>query len=310
MHLHSRTFALVSRASLMFLDDMRCFLALLRLGSRSYFGQLPAWLVGWNLLLEYAVGSSVESRAWSNYFVSLLHDVQVEVLRVCFCSVNEGCLRWWTRVWRTQVCFPSFQVPRSLYELGLYHTDMKLDFIAAIVIILIAIVVRGVVEAFVCVAALVNDTFKHCVRFAGTRKVMYGIKESSMVNSVLVLLKLAILLFFVILALSKFKVCLLSELCERRCCPLHAYPLSYLQAENLTPFFPHGPEGMFRGAAMVYFAFLGFDGVTSLAEETKDPEKNVPRGILGRFVKQYCVISGCRCRCGPRHASFDLLCAC
>ena len=67
---------------------------------------------------------------------------------------------------------------------------------------------------------------------------MYGIKESSIFNAVLVTVKIAILLFFVVFALTKFS------------------------AVHLEPLFPNGVDGMFRGAAMVYFAFLGFDGVS------------------------------------------------
>ena len=139
-------------------------------------------------MLEYIVGSSVESRAWSNYFASL---------------------------------FQSFGVtyPEELYEYQM-TPSISLDITSVALVIILAMVV------------------------------MWGVKESSLINSVLVVTKLVILFFFVIFALTKFNI------------------------NNYKPLFPYGIEGTFKGAALVYFAFLGFDGVSSLAEETKNTPLN------------------------------------
>jgi APA family basic amino acid/polyamine antiporter len=87
-----------------------------------------------------------------------------------------------------------------------------------------------------------------------------GIRESAWVNNAMVVLKLAVLALFV------------------------GVGLAYLDPRNWTPFAPNGWRGIHQGAAIVFFAYIGFDAISTAAEETKDPQRNMPRGILGSLL--------------------------
>ena len=84
----------------------------------------------------------------------------------------------------------------------------------------------------------------------------FGIKESKRVNNIMVIMKIAVILLFILVALK------------------------YVKPENWTPFVPFGTSGVLSAAALVFFAFIGFDAVASAAEETKNPSRNLPRGII------------------------------
>ncbi|MCY7707527.1 amino acid permease, partial [Bacillus safensis] len=84
----------------------------------------------------------------------------------------------------------------------------------------------------------------------------FGIKESKRVNNIMVIMKIAVILLFILVAVK------------------------YVKPENWTPFVPFGTSGVLSAAALVFFAFIGFDAVASAAEETKNPSRNLPRGII------------------------------
>ena len=89
---------------------------------------------------------------------------------------------------------------------------------------------------------------------------MTGIKESARVNDVIVVLKVATLLFFV--AVGAF----------------------FVKPANWHPFFPGGFSGVWTGASLIFFAYIGFDAISTAAEECKDPGRDMPRGILGSLA--------------------------
>ena len=93
-----------------------------------------------------------------------------------------------------------------------------------------------------------------------TGVLILGAKESTRVNAIIVIANLAIILLFIIVGIK------------------------YINFANYTPFTPFGIAGVFQGAAMVFFAYIGFDAVSTAAEETKDPQKNLPKGIIGSLI--------------------------
>ncbi|HBN08889.1 MAG TPA: amino acid permease [Cyanobacteria bacterium UBA8530] len=157
-------------------------------------GEMMAWLVGWNLLLEYAVGNSAVASSWGGYFNNLL-------------------------------AFFNFQIPPQF--LGAPNGHGNIINLPALLIVLII-----------------------------TWLLARGIQESSKANNVMVIVKLAIILFFIGLGGM------------------------FVKPMNWQPFMPHGFSGVMAGAGLVFFAFIGFDAVSTTAEECKDPGRNLPRGIL------------------------------
>ena len=120
---------------------------------------------------------------------------------------------------------------------------------------------------------------------------VWGIKESSNFNAVMVLIKILVLLFFIGLALY--------------------YVSPATMTENWKPFQPQGWMGTFTGAAVVFFAYIGFDAVSTVAEETKNPARDLPIGIIASLIIctiLYVLVAACsrewcrgkRCAAGPR----------
>jgi APA family basic amino acid/polyamine antiporter len=174
-------------------------------------GEIVAWIIGWDLILEYAVGNAAVAVAWSDYFTSFL------------------------RVFGIQ--FP--------YWLSTSYRDVMIaypDRLAELPLVLGHRVAINVPGAFV-VAVI-------------TCLLVVGVKESARVNNAMVILKLGVLALFV--GVGAF----------------------YIDPRNWVPFAPNGWTGIHQGAAIVFFAYIGFDAVSTAAEETKDPQRAMPIGIL------------------------------
>ena len=178
-------------------------------------GELVAWIVGWNLLLEYAVGNIAVAIAWSGYFNSLLSGFGV--------SLPD----WLSYGYRTALLSGNPDIH------GLLQTAPR---VAGIPVLLN-------LPAFVIVMAI-------------TWILYIGVRESAQANKWMVIVKLLVLAFFVVIGAM------------------------YVNPDNFTPFAPNGWRGVHQGAAIVFFAYIGFDAISTAAEETKNPQRNVPRGIL------------------------------
>ncbi|MGH7679303.1 MAG: amino acid permease [Gemmatimonadaceae bacterium] len=178
-------------------------------------GEIVAWIVGWNLLLEYAVGNIAVAIAWSGYFNSLLSGFGAEL---------PG---WLTHGYRTALLSSNPEVH------GLLQTAPN---IAGVPILLN-------IPAFVIVMAI-------------TWILYIGVRESAEANKWMVYFKLLVLGFFVVIGAVN------------------------INPDNYTPFAPNGWRGIHQGAGVLFFAYIGFDAISTAAEETKDPQRNVPKGIL------------------------------
>jgi APA family basic amino acid/polyamine antiporter len=178
-------------------------------------GQFIAWVIGWDLVLEYLFASSTVSVGWSGYVVSFLNDFGVFI-------------------------------PEILSKAPLAHDPRTGWALTGAVINLPAIII---------VLSMMT-------------LLVIGIRESAAANSVIVIIKLTVLLVFV------------------------GIGFFYINRENWQPFIPpnegafghFGWSGVLRGAGVIFFAYIGFDAVSTAAQETRNPQRNVPIGILGSLL--------------------------
>ena len=191
-------------------------------------GELVAWFIGWDLIIEYGIGNVSVAISWAGYFRSLMHDLGIDIPR------------WLATDFRTAAAL------RALPERA---AEYARDFGSAPVIFGIPIIFN--LLAFLITAAV-------------TVLLVWGIKESARFNSVMVVFKIIVLLFFVGLGLY--------------------YVSPKTMAENWKPFQPNGWRGTLSGAAIVFFAYIGFDAVSTVAEETKKPGRDLPIGILASLT--------------------------
>jgi APA family basic amino acid/polyamine antiporter len=183
--------------------------------SYATLGELVAWIIGWDLILEYAVGNVAVAIAWSGYFTSLL-------------SGFGAHLPGWLTHGYWDVTSSSDAAVRGLLETAprLFGMPVLVNVPAFVIVMLV------------------------------TWLLVLGVKESARANAVMVAIKLAVLALFVIVG------------------AMHVDP------ENYRPFAPNGFRGIHQGAAIVFFAYIGFDAISTAAEETKNPQRDMPRGIL------------------------------
>jgi APA family basic amino acid/polyamine antiporter len=184
--------------------------------SYATMGEFVAWIIGWDLVLEYAVGAATVSVSWSSYVTRFLHDT----LGI---NLPPSLIR---------SPFETYALPDGTLAHGLVNLP----------------------AIFIIVAA--------------SALLMIGIRESARVNAVVVLIKLAVVA--VVIGVGLF----------------------YIKAQNYVPFIPentgtfgeYGWSGIMRGAGVVFFAYVGFDAVSTAAQEAKNPQRNMMIGILGSLA--------------------------
>jgi basic amino acid/polyamine antiporter, APA family len=184
--------------------------------SYATLGELVAWIIGWDLILEYAVGNVAVAISWGDYFNTLVRGVGINLPF------------WITTGYRTALLSAN---PR----------------------------IHGLIDAAPRVAGIpILVNLPACAIVAViTWLLLRGAKESSTANNVMVVIKLVALGLFI------------------------AVGVTHLNPANYTPFAPNGFVGIHQGAAIVFFAYIGFDAISTAAEETRDPQRNLPIGILG-----------------------------
>ncbi|WP_131782052.1 amino acid permease [Legionella gresilensis] len=172
------------------------------------FGELIAWIVGWDLILEYSIAVSAVSTGWSGYFNDLLKTMRI----------------------------------------GLPHHLLKgpfdggwINILAPSIILLLAVLL------------------------------IWGVKTSSRFNNLMVFIKLAVILLFIVIASMN------------------------VEPANWSPFMPFGWIGVMHGASLIFFAYIGFDAVSTAAEEAINPQRDLPLGIMGSLIIctiLYIIVSG------------------
>jgi APA family basic amino acid/polyamine antiporter len=191
--------------------------------SYATLGELVAWIIGWDLILEYAVGNMAVAASWSGYFRAFLN------------STLGIKLPLWLSADHTT----AMNVLNDAKKMAEYSSH-ALPTIA------------GHQIAINVPAALIV--------FALTVVLVYGIKESTRANSIMVIVKVAVVIFFA------------------------AFGAFYLNPTNWSPFTPNGFTGVMSGAAIIFFAFIGFDAVSTTAEETRNPQRDLPVGMIASLV--------------------------
>ena len=187
--------------------------------SYATLGEFVAWIIGWDLILEYAVGNIAVAIAWSGYLTSLLSGFGIHLPD------------WLTHGYRTALLSANPAIH------GLLETAPRIAGIPVLLNVPAALVVLGI-----------------------TWLLYLGVRESAQANRIMVFVKLAVLTLFVVLG------------------AWHIDPANY------HPFAPNGWTGIHQGAAIVFFAYIGFDAISTAAEETHDPQRNMPIGILGGLL--------------------------
>jgi len=177
-------------------------------------GEFIAWIIGWDLILEYALGAATVAVGWSGYFVSILRDLHIN--------------------------FPAALSAAPGTEV------QTIDGTVTAVFNLPAVLITAIV----------------------TTLLVIGIRESANVNSAIVIIKVAVIILII------------------------AFGAMFVNTANWHPFIPentgtfgeYGWSGIMRGAGQIFFAYIGFDAVSTAAQEAKNPQKDMPMGILGSLA--------------------------
>jgi APA family basic amino acid/polyamine antiporter len=184
--------------------------------SYATLGELVAWIIGWDLILEYAVGNVAVAISWGDYFNTLVRGVGVQLPP------------WLTTGYRT----------------ALLSADPQMKTLMASAPHIAGVPILVHVPACAIVMLI-------------TWLLLRGARESATANNIMVVIKLIALSVFVVVGAT------------------HIHP------EYYHPFAPNGFRGIHQGAAIVFFAYIGFDAISTAAEETRNPQRNLPIGILG-----------------------------
>jgi len=206
-------------------------------------GEIVAWVIGWDLILEYSFSAATVASGWSGYVTSFLQDYGVHLPPSLTATPGTDMVNYNGR-WEP--------LATSLPKLALHHVDPSAlphargmcDLVAFTAICLVTIVL------------------------------VIGIRESTTLNSAIVIIKVSIILTFIGIA------------------AVHVLTHPAEAARNWTPFVPtnigefgrYGWTGVLRGAGVMFFAYIGFDAVSTTAQEAKQPQRDMPIGILGSLL--------------------------
>ena len=202
------------------------------------FGEIFAWIIGWDLLMEYAIGNIAVAISWSDYFTNLLEKVHVHVpgwLTMDFVTAKHG----FQEVTAALAAGTSPESLDAAVRSGYAAWTEAPQFLGFPLIIDL--------PALLIVALI-------------TYVVYVGIRESKAANNILVMLKLAVVFLVIVLG---------------------AY---YVDPDNWSPFTPTGFSGIMKGVSAVFFAYIGFDAISTTAEECKDPQRDLPRGMIYSLI--------------------------
>lgn len=200
--------------------------------SYATLGEVVAWIIGWDLIIEYAIGNVAVAIGWAAYFHQMCEGLGLHIpawLSVDYRSAVQAA---------AAVAKAGGQVDPSIalnYEAWLNHPT---------------ILGIPIVFNFLAVAIVALITWV----------LVLGAKESARVNNIMVVIKLVILLFFIYVGAK------------------------YVKPEHWTPFMPNGFSGVWTGASLIFFAYIGFDAISTAAEECRNPGRDMPIGIIGSLA--------------------------
>ncbi len=201
-------------------------------------GELIAWIIGWDLIIEYAVGNIAVAVSWSGYFQELMRGFGLafpEWLASDYLTASQG----------------AHAVQAALAQ----HVPVAS----------LPVEVRGAADAFAAAPRLLGipvifNLPAILIVAAITWVLVRGVRESAWFNTAMVVVKLGFLLLFL------------------------AIGTAYVRPENWHPFMPHGLKGVWVGASLIFFAYIGFDAVSTAAEESRNPKKDMPFAIIASLI--------------------------
>ncbi|HRN49478.1 MAG TPA: amino acid permease [Niabella sp.] len=202
------------------------------------FGEIFAWIIGWDLLMEYAIGNIAVAISWSDYFTNLLNSAGMHIpdwLTMDYITAKHG-----------------FKEVNELVNGGTAMASLD----------------NGLLEKFTAwTTAPQIGNFRVIMDFPAllitaiiTYIVFIGVKESRNSANLMVLLKLGVI--FLVIVVGSF----------------------YINGDNWSPFTPTGIGGILKGVSAVFFAYIGFDAISTTAEECKDPQRDLPRGMIYSLI--------------------------
>ncbi|MBF9141488.1 amino acid permease [Hymenobacter properus] len=200
------------------------------------FGELAAWIIGWALIMEYAVGNIVVAISWSDYFTGLLDGIGIHIPDYLSTGTQSAYQGYHSALNAMIAHQPLTAAQEASYKLWATAPLLFGDF------------------------HLVCDLPAFLITVLITALVYVGIKESKNASNLLVLLKLIVV--FVVIAVGAF----------------------YVQPANWTPFAPNGVSGVLKGVSAVFFAYIGFDAISTTAEECKNPQRDLPKAMMYALV--------------------------
>lgn len=183
------------------------------------FGEIFAWIIGWDLLMEYAIGNIYVAGSWSDYFTRIMDQAGMHIPD------------WMTMDY--------LSAKRGVFENSLAAWDGAPKFLGMRIIMDI--------PAFLIVCLITYVVFR-------------GIRESRSASNLMVIIKLAVI--FLVIVLGAF----------------------YVNPGNWSPFTPTGISGILKGVSAVFFAYIGFDAISTTAEECKNPQRDLPRGMIYSLI--------------------------
>lgn len=183
------------------------------------FGEIIAWIIGWDLLMEYAIGNIAVAISWSDYFTTLLDGLGIHLpawITMDYWTAKDGLTDTAKEAWANAPALGNFK--------------LICDIPAFVVTVII------------------------------TSIIYIGIKESKRTTNAMVILKLAVILLVIVGGAF------------------------FIKPENWHPFMPNGVGGILSGTAAVFFAYIGFDAISTTAEECKNPQRDLPRGMFYSLI--------------------------
>ncbi len=204
------------------------------------FGELTAWITGWTLLMEYAIGNIAVAISWSNYFVELLAGYNIpvpEFLIMDYRSALNG-----VKILENHIA--SGLTPDMIASLPEFHFLSRASAAWQNAPVLFGYRVIFNLPALTII-------------FMVTVLIYIGIQESKRVSNIMVLVK--VLTVILVIIAGAF----------------------YIKPTNWSPFAPNGLEGVMKGVSGIFFAYIGFDALSTTAEECRDPQRDLPRAMFG-----------------------------
>lgn len=194
------------------------------------FGEVIAWIIGWALILEYAIGNIVVAISWSAYFNNILQAIGIHLPAWLTIGYQSAVMEY-----------------QDALETGKAVEDLAYSLAPGI----------GGIKFIINLPAFVIVVLVTCLVFI-------GIKESKRMANGMVMLKIAILVLVAAIGIW--------------------YIFSEGTTSNWTPFLPNGMKGVLAGVSAVFFAYIGFDAISTTAEECKNPQRDLPRGMIYSLI--------------------------